>query len=72
MAMSPDATALALASSTGDVVFYIMESLNAVRFAHEWVPHNGKPVTSIYFLDDITVMEKKFVLYAICIIIILM
>lgn len=58
MAMSPDATALAVASTAGDVVFYIMESLNDIREAHHWVPHKGKPVTSICFLDDITMMEK--------------
>jgi len=58
MAMSPDATALAVAGDLGEVTFYIMESLDNISEAHQWTPHGGKPVTSIHFLDDITVMDK--------------
>uniref|UniRef100_A0A915HJR3 Enhancer of mRNA-decapping protein 4 WD40 repeat region domain-containing protein n=1 Tax=Romanomermis culicivorax TaxID=13658 RepID=A0A915HJR3_ROMCU len=63
MALSPDATALAVANSVGEVVFYLMESFSEFRKAHLWTPHGNRPVSAIYFLDDVTLMNKEIGAY---------
>lgn len=66
---SPDGTALATASSNGDVNFYKFSNPIRPEEKNEengcenkfpitltclkvWRPHDGKPITSLYFLDD--------------------
>lgn len=52
MAISPDATALALSSHGGEVKFYILDPSGEMSHAQSWKPHKGRPVTSIVFLDN--------------------
>ena len=51
---SPDGTALATASADGQVKFFqvYMHGLESPRCLHEWAPHNGKPLSSLFFLDN--------------------
>ncbi|XP_055955286.1 enhancer of mRNA-decapping protein 4-like [Patella vulgata] len=53
-AFSPDGTALASASLDGEVKFfqvYLFEGTSP-RCLHQWKPHDGKPVSCLFFLDD--------------------
>ena len=52
---SPDGTALATASMDGQVKFfqvYMLGSKENPRCLHQWSPHGGRPVTSLFFLDN--------------------
>ncbi|XP_031786817.1 enhancer of mRNA-decapping protein 4 [Nasonia vitripennis] len=55
---SPDGTALATASSDGEVKFFQVYLHGATcgqqppRCLHQWRPHDGKPISSLFFLDD--------------------
>ena len=51
---SPDGTALATASLDGQVKFFqvYMHGSESPRCLHEWSPHEGKPVSSLFFLDN--------------------
>lgn len=51
---SPDGTALATASLDGQVKFFqvYMHGSESPRCLHEWSPHNGKQVSSLFFLDN--------------------
>ena len=51
---SPDGTALATASLDGQVKFFqvYMHGSESPRCLHEWSPHDGKPVSSLFFLDN--------------------
>eukprot|EP00095_Tigriopus_kingsejongensis_P010690 maker-scaffold261_size233860-snap-gene-1.31 protein:Tk10690 transcript:maker-scaffold261_size233860-snap-gene-1.31-mRNA-1 annotation:"enhancer of mrna-decapping protein 4" len=53
-AFSPDGTALATASSDGQVSFYqvYMPGNEAPRCLHNWSPHNGRALSGLFFLDD--------------------
>jgi len=51
---SPDGTALATASLDGRVKFFqvYMPSGDSPRRLHQWIPHGGKPLSSLFFLDN--------------------
>jgi len=53
-AFSPDGSALATASEDGEVKFFqvYMHEEGAPRCLHQWSPHGGAPVSSLYFLDN--------------------
>lgn len=53
-AFSPDGTALATASLDGEVKFFQvnMSESTSPRCLHQWKPHDGKPLSSLFFLDD--------------------
>lgn len=51
---SPDGTALATASADGQVKFFqvYMQGTENPRCLHQWKPHEGQPVSSLFFLDN--------------------
>ncbi|XP_051158885.1 enhancer of mRNA-decapping protein 4 isoform X2 [Leptopilina boulardi] len=54
---SPDGTALATASYDGEVKFFQVcmfghGAQQKPRCLHQWRPHNGRPISSLFFLDD--------------------
>ncbi|XP_067132406.1 enhancer of mRNA-decapping protein 4-like isoform X2 [Centruroides vittatus] len=54
-AFSPDGYALAIASTNGEVQFFEVfseEDTVSPRCLHQWKPHDGKPLSSLFFLDD--------------------
>ncbi|XP_021913253.1 enhancer of mRNA-decapping protein 4 isoform X2 [Zootermopsis nevadensis] len=53
-AFAPDGTALATASLDGNVKFFqvYMHNDNKPRCLHQWQPHDGKPLSSLFFLDN--------------------
>ncbi|KAK7078469.1 enhancer of mRNA decapping 4 [Halocaridina rubra] len=54
-AFSPDGTALATAALDGFVKFfqvYMADDEKSPRCLHQWNPHEGKPLSSLFFLDN--------------------
>lgn len=56
---SPDGTALATASTDGEVKFFQVflhsnshKSQLQSRCLHQWRPHGGRPISCLFFLDD--------------------
>lgn len=51
---SPDGTAIATASMDGEVKFFQVHMKNIIkpRCLHHWQPHGGKPLSSLFFLDN--------------------
>jgi len=51
---SPDGAALATASADGQVKFFqvYMHGAENPRCLHQWKPHEGQPVSSLFFLDN--------------------
>jgi enhancer of mRNA-decapping protein 4 len=55
---SPDGTALATASSDGEVKFFQVYlhgsscGQQPPKCLHQWRPHDGRPISSLFFLDD--------------------
>ncbi|XP_037529540.1 enhancer of mRNA-decapping protein 4 [Rhipicephalus sanguineus] len=55
-AFAPDGTALATAGADGQVRFfqvYMQDPDATPRCLHRWSPHNEKPVTCLFFLDNL-------------------
>ncbi|XP_071625810.1 enhancer of mRNA-decapping protein 4 [Temnothorax longispinosus] len=57
--LSPDGTALATASTDGEVKFFQVFLHNnshngqpQPRCLHQWRPHGGRPISCLFFLDD--------------------
>ncbi|KAL0109971.1 hypothetical protein PUN28_013544 [Cardiocondyla obscurior] len=57
--LSPDGTALATASTDGEVKFFQVFLHNnshnnqpQPRCLHQWMPHGGRPISCLFFLDD--------------------
>lgn len=50
--LSPDGTALATASTDGEVMFFQVHNFQQLRCLHQWKPHNGRPISCLFFLDD--------------------
>uniref|UniRef100_A0A131XR08 Putative enhancer of mrna-decapping protein 4 n=1 Tax=Ixodes ricinus TaxID=34613 RepID=A0A131XR08_IXORI len=55
VAFSPDGTALATASSDGEVGFFQVYTQEAMipKCLHRWVPHKKKPISCLFFLDNV-------------------
>ncbi|XP_037866623.1 enhancer of mRNA-decapping protein 4 isoform X3 [Bombyx mori] len=52
-AFSPDGTALATAAADGYVMFFQVCMQNrSPRCLHKWQPHDGKPLSCLFFLDN--------------------
>nr|XP_053645484.1 enhancer of mRNA-decapping protein 4-like [Cherax quadricarinatus] len=54
-AFSPDGTALATAALDGFVKFfqvYMADEEKSPRCLHQWNPHDGKPLSALFFLDN--------------------
>ncbi|XP_042891088.1 enhancer of mRNA-decapping protein 4-like [Penaeus japonicus] len=54
-AFSPDGTALATAARDGYVKFfqvYMADEKKSPRCLHQWNPHDGKPLSALFFLDN--------------------
>ncbi|MFH4974918.1 hypothetical protein AB6A40_001627 [Gnathostoma spinigerum] len=57
--VSPDATAIAVAQSSGGVSFFIIDgSGEGARFAHQWRPVYSWPIQDLLFLDNIDVNSE--------------
>ncbi|XP_033125273.1 enhancer of mRNA-decapping protein 4-like isoform X2 [Anneissia japonica] len=54
IAIAPDASVLATASADGSVKFWQIywEGNDPPRRLHQWVPHNGKAISTILFCDN--------------------
>lgn len=54
--MSPDGTTMAVTYECGEIHFYQIyfqaNNDEQPQILHQWQPHDGKPVTGLYFLDD--------------------
>ncbi|CAH0772489.1 unnamed protein product [Bemisia tabaci] len=53
-AFSPDGTAIATAALDGEIKFFQVYMANSTkpRCLHQWVPHDKKPLSSLFFLDN--------------------
>ncbi|CAF0896830.1 unnamed protein product [Adineta ricciae] len=51
---SPDGTALGTGTDKGEIKFFSInfEQPQTCRCLHVWIPHEGRPVSSLFFLDD--------------------
>ncbi|XP_037912102.1 enhancer of mRNA-decapping protein 4 homolog isoform X3 [Hermetia illucens] len=55
VALSPDGTTLSVGSDDGYIRFYqVYFHEKEPRCLHQWNPHNGKPISSFFFLDNLT------------------
>ncbi|XP_031617309.1 enhancer of mRNA-decapping protein 4 homolog isoform X2 [Contarinia nasturtii] len=55
--LSPDGTTLAITLEDGDIRFYQVYfhcNEDEPRLLHQWTPHEKKPVSGLFFLDDHT------------------
>lgn len=53
--ISPDGTTLGISARNGVVKFYqvyLHADEKTPRCLHEWTPHEGKPISSLFFLDN--------------------
>lgn len=62
-AISPDGTALATASADGEVKFFQVPPTlpKQSRCIHQWKPHDGRPISSLFFLDDHKACQPEYV-----------
>lgn len=55
--LSPDGTAIATAGLDGYVKFFQVQTCTVegdkLKCLHQWQPHNGKPLSSLFFLDNV-------------------
>ncbi|XP_046677270.1 enhancer of mRNA-decapping protein 4-like, partial [Homalodisca vitripennis] len=53
-AFAPDGTAIATASLDGEIKFFqvYMQNGKKPRCLHQWQPHGGEPLSSLFFLDN--------------------
>ena len=49
--ISPDSTAVAVATRGGIVSFYVTNE-SEMKFAHNWNPQMQQPIAELFFLDD--------------------
>ncbi|CAF1117553.1 unnamed protein product, partial [Didymodactylos carnosus] len=51
---SPDGTAIGTGTDTGEIKFFSIsfDQPNSCRCLHCWIPHDGRPISCLYFLDD--------------------
>ena len=62
MTFSPDSSVVAVASLDGFVRFFSVNTEKKVpQNLHKWQPHEGRPVTGIYFLDNLTELNSESV-----------
>lgn len=55
VALSPDGTTLGVGGDDGIIRFYqVYFHEKEPRCLHQWKPHNGRPVSSFFFLDNLT------------------
>ncbi|XP_054082484.1 enhancer of mRNA-decapping protein 4 homolog isoform X3 [Zeugodacus cucurbitae] len=55
VALSPDGSTLGVGSIDGVIRFYqVYMHDKEPRCLHQWNPHNGKPISSFFFLDNLT------------------
>ncbi|XP_054741449.1 enhancer of mRNA-decapping protein 4 homolog isoform X1 [Anastrepha obliqua] len=55
VALSPDGSTLGVGSTDGVIRFYqVYMHDKEPRCLHQWNPHNGKPISSFFFLDNLT------------------
>ncbi|GAB6032704.1 enhancer of mRNA decapping 4 [Chamberlinius hualienensis] len=55
-ALPPDGTALATTSDDGSIKFYqlnnVFDNREPLTCLHNWIPHDGKPLSCLFFLDN--------------------
>lgn len=65
--LSPDGTTIAITFEDGNIRFYQVyfhtSEEESPRLLHQWVPHAGKPVSSLFFLDDYTKFNAETTLW---------
>ncbi|CAF3792853.1 unnamed protein product [Rotaria magnacalcarata] len=51
---SPDGTALGTGTDKGEIKFFSInfDQPQTCRCLHLWIPHEGRPISSLFFLDD--------------------
>ncbi|XP_012157924.1 enhancer of mRNA-decapping protein 4 homolog [Ceratitis capitata] len=55
VALSPDGSTLGVGSIDGIIRFYqVYMHDKEPRCLHQWIPHNGKSISSFFFLDNLT------------------
>lgn len=60
--LSPDGTTIAITFEDGGIRFYqVYFHINedTPRLLHQWIPHGGKPVSGLFFLDDYSVYNAE-------------
>lgn len=61
LALSPDTQVLATCSLDGDVKFWSLnfEAEDPPTCLHEWEPHDGEPVSCLFFCDNLVVSDDS-------------
>ena len=62
LSMSPDGLVLASSSEDGHLKFWQIDWENRThKCLHDYVPHNGAPVTRLIFCDNHTIRDPSYV-----------